>query len=160
MHHSSSAQPLLLVIPGCVHSDTLFLFCLTYTSLAANLAALCLYPQKHTGCAWYPGSFPILWSVCVSRPLYCSVASAFAASAAQSCWLQILPYMVIHCSLPDSLPRPFPPCLAIGCFMQCRHTCEFWDRPKYEERPRWENWVKVRCCLCHSHSLYPSATLE
>lgn len=31
------------------------------------------------------GLSPILWSVCVIRPLYCSVASAFAASAVQSC---------------------------------------------------------------------------
>lgn len=105
--------------------------------------------QKYTECAWNLGSFPALWSVCVPRPLYCSVESAFAASAAQSCWLQILPYMVIHCSLPDSLPRPFPPCPAIGCFMQCQYTCEFWDRLKYEERPGWENWVEVKRCFCH-----------
>lgn len=34
--------------------------------------------------------------------------------AAHSCWLQIWPYMVIHCSLPDRLPRPFPRALPLA----------------------------------------------
>lgn len=100
-------------------------------SSAANWAVLCLYTEKHTVCILSLVLPHFLVTVFVPRPLYCSVAAAFAASAAQSCWLQILPYMVIHSSLPDSLPRPFLPCPAIGCFMRCQYTCEFWDRPKY-----------------------------
>lgn len=94
-------------------------------------------------------------------PPYCGVTSAFAAGAAQSCWLQILPYMVIRCSLPDSLLRPFLPCTTIGCFLQCRCTCEFMDRLKYEERPRWENEVAVRqesvtlaCAVLNKYFVY------
>lgn len=51
-------------------------------------------------------------------------ASSVAAAAAKSCWLQILPYMAIHCSLPESFPGPFPLCLAIGC-QYCRYTMDF-----------------------------------
>lgn len=128
----------LLVILGHFYSDTLFLLCLIFTRFYCLCSCfLCLYAKMH-------------WVFMISRvfPHTGHFASAFAASASQSCWLQILPYMVIHCSLPDRLPRPFPPCPAIGCFVQCKYTCEFWDRPKYEERPRWENWVGVRCCFC------------
>lgn len=143
MHHSS--EPFQFVSPGCVHGNT-FLFPSNinqFGCMSSHQNALCdLQGLPHTF-----GQF------CVPRPLYRSVASVFAAGASQSCWLQILPYMVIHCSLPDSLPRPFPPCAAIGCLMPCRNSCQFWDRLKYEERPGWEKWVVVSHLLSLSFTV-------
>lgn len=115
-------KSIILPLPPAWHQTMLSRF---FRAAASVLACHC----NRIGQVAFPG------------PLSCGFTSAFAAAgAAPSCWLQILPYMVIGCSLPDSLLRPLLPCATIGCSLQRRYTCEFWDRLKCEERPRRENW--------------------
>lgn len=136
MHHSSSAQPLLLVIPGCVHSDIIFAQSNTDTLAWLLTKLLSVSTHKNTlgvrdiqGLPPYFGQFVLQDLYTAQLPLPLPLLPLSLLTADFTIYGQI-------CSLPDSLPRPFPPCPAIGCFMQCQYTCEFWDRPKYEERPR------------------------
>lgn len=158
------SQPLPSEICGCVHNDSISLLSRAILVCLLTRLYLSLHAKMHFVCINIRSLSPFFGHSLCSRHLYNSVASDFAASAAQSCWLQILPYMAIHCSLPDRLLRPFLPSPAIGCSLQCQYTCEFWDRPKYEERPGWENWVEVRCCHCwkliHCHMFFLNKDLN